>query len=48
VVDLDSTNGTFLNGMRIMPHQPRILRDGDEIRLGLLKIIVKLPNVPSM
>ena len=48
VVDLDSTNGTFLNGMRIMPHQPRILRDGDEIRLGLLKIIVKLRNVPSM
>jgi len=34
LVDLDSTNGTFLNGQRLIPHQPRVLRDGDEIRMG--------------
>ncbi len=48
VMDLGSTNGTFLNGVRILPHQPRILRDCDEIRLGLLKVIVKLRNVSSI
>ena len=36
LVDLDSTNGTFLNGQRLLPRQPRVLRDGDEIRLGRL------------
>ncbi|MCZ7539083.1 MAG: FHA domain-containing protein [Anaerolineae bacterium] len=36
LVDLDSTNGTFLNGQRLIPHQPRVLRDGDEIRMGRL------------
>ncbi len=34
LVDLDSANGTYLNGQRLASHQPRILRDGDEIRLG--------------
>lgn len=36
LVDLDSTNGTFLNGQRLLPNQPRVLRDGDEIRVGRL------------
>lgn len=36
IVDLDSANGTFLNGQRLAPNQPRLLRDGDEIRLGKL------------
>ncbi len=36
LVDLGSTNGTHLNGQRLIPHQPRVLRDGDEIRLGKL------------
>jgi len=34
VVDLGSTNGTFLNGERLRPNQPRPLRTGDKIRLG--------------
>lgn len=34
LIDLDSANGTYLNGQRLASHQPRILRDGDEIRLG--------------
>jgi hypothetical protein len=36
LTDLGSTNGTFLNEQRLMPNQPRILRDGDMIRLGHL------------
>lgn len=36
LVDLESTNGTHLNGQRLTPHQPRVLRDGDEIRMGRL------------
>jgi hypothetical protein len=36
LVDLGSVNGTHLNGQRLNPNQPRVLRDGDEIRLGKL------------
>jgi pSer/pThr/pTyr-binding forkhead associated (FHA) protein len=36
LVDLGSTNGTHLNGQRLIPNQPRVLRDGDEVRLGKL------------
>lgn len=36
LIDMNSANSTFLNGQRLMPDQPRILRDGDEIRLGQL------------
>jgi hypothetical protein len=36
LVDLGSVNGTHLNGQRLIPDQPRVLRDGDEIRLGRL------------
>ncbi len=36
VVDLDSPNGTFLNGQRLPPQQPSVLHDGDELRLGSL------------
>src|SRR5215472_15981956 len=31
VMDLDSTNGTWLNGRRLLPHHDRLLRDGDEL-----------------
>jgi len=36
LIDLGSVNGTHLNGQRLIPNQPRVLRDGDEIRLGKL------------
>jgi pSer/pThr/pTyr-binding forkhead associated (FHA) protein len=36
LVDMGSANGTYLNGNRLMRDQPRVLRDGDEIRLGRL------------
>lgn len=40
LVDLGSANSTFLNGQRLAPHQPGVLRDGDEIRLGRLVLRV--------
>lgn len=36
LLDLGSSNGTYLNGQRLVKDQPRVLRDGDEIRLGKL------------
>lgn len=40
VEDLGSANGTYLNGQRLVPHEARILRDGDELRMGRLVIRV--------
>lgn len=36
VVDMNSANGTYLNGQRLVPLQPRIVHDGDEVRFGKL------------
>lgn len=36
IYDLNSTNGTYINGVRLEPHRPYILHDGDELRLGKL------------
>ena len=40
VIDNNSSNGTFLNGQKLVANQPRILRNGDTIRLGHLTIEV--------
>lgn len=45
IVDMHSANSTFLNGQRLVPDQPRILRDGDEIRLGQLVLRVSFEDV---
>ena len=34
IEDAGSTNGTYLNGQKVVPEQPRSLRDFDHIRLG--------------
>lgn len=41
VTDLNSTNGTFRNGMRLMPNASELIEPGDEIRLGKLKFIYR-------
>ncbi|MDX2161089.1 MAG: FHA domain-containing protein [bacterium] len=41
LLDLESANGTHLNGQRLVPRQGRILRNGDEIRLGRLVLLVE-------
>jgi hypothetical protein len=40
LVDLGSRNATYLNGQQVNSSQPRLLRDGDEIRLGALSMRV--------
>lgn len=45
ITDLDSTNGTYLNGKRLIPYRPNILRDGDEIRLGDLRMLAMFVEV---
>lgn len=47
IEDLGSTNGTYLNGMKLYPHQPRMLRDGDELCLGHLVMRVHFLNLES-
>jgi hypothetical protein len=38
--DMDSTNGTMINGQKLAPRQPHPLHDGDTIQLG--KLILRL------
>jgi hypothetical protein len=38
VVDLDSANGTLLNGRRLTPQTPEAVRHGDIIQLGRLRL----------
>lgn len=40
IIDLGSANHTFINGQRLIAHQTRILRDGDELRFG--KLVVRI------
>lgn len=41
MTDLNSTNGTFKNGLRLEPNTTESLEPGDEIRLGKLKFIYR-------
>lgn len=38
LVDQSSANGTYLNGQKLVANQPRVLRDGDDVRLGHLVV----------
>lgn len=40
IIDLESTNGTFLAGNRLEPNTPTLVRKGDELLLGRLSIQV--------
>jgi pSer/pThr/pTyr-binding forkhead associated (FHA) protein len=37
VIDLDSTNGTFVNGVRV---ERRALKDGDRLGIGRVELVV--------
>jgi hypothetical protein len=45
IMDLGSSNGTYLNGRRLNPHAEETLNHGDVIALGKLKIQVLLRNI---
>ncbi|NLF74089.1 MAG: FHA domain-containing protein [Chloroflexi bacterium] len=47
LVDLGSANGTHLNGQRLTPDQPRVLRDGDEVRMGKLVFRIYFKTVST-
>ena len=40
IVDLESVNGSFLNGRRLSPHVPYIFKSGDKLSLANLEIII--------
>jgi hypothetical protein len=41
LLDLDSTNGTWLNGSYLKPGQRRMLSLGDRVELGLMGLVVR-------
>lgn len=40
LVDMGSTNGTWLNQARLIARKPYALRSGDEVRLGSLRLMI--------
>lgn len=40
VIDLDSTNGTWVNGKRLDPHEPVLLQNGDRVVLAKLALYI--------
>lgn len=49
IADLGSANGSYLNGQRMMAREVRVLRHGDELRLGKLVLMVSFrhPGKPT-
>lgn len=39
VTDMNTVNGTFINGTKLLPQEIRALRHGDELRLGQLTLM---------
>ncbi len=39
--DLDSVNGTYVDGRRLNPREPLVLRGGEEIQLGDVRLVYK-------
>lgn len=46
--DMGSANGTKVNGQRLHPKEVRVLRNGDELRLGRLVVLVKYRHPGAM
>jgi pSer/pThr/pTyr-binding forkhead associated (FHA) protein len=44
ITDMDSTNGTFVDGIRLQAHHPQLLRQGSELTLGRLRMQVMYKN----
>ena len=42
VEDVGSANGTFLNGQRLTPYLPHVLKNKDDLQLGTIKLQVIL------
>lgn len=46
IIDLKSTNGTFINGQRLQPFKPYRLRHGDELNTGEVRLDLTLDVMP--
>ncbi len=42
--DLDSANGTYVDGVRLRPHDPFALRGGEEVQIGDIRLIFHPPG----
>jgi len=42
LIDLGSANGTFVNGSRLSPHTPQVLRSGDRITIGKVHLVFRI------
>lgn len=47
IVDEGSTNGTFVGGIRLSPHTPRVVRNGDRVRVGRVWLEVRTGALPA-
>jgi hypothetical protein len=47
LIDFNSSNGTWLNGERLVPHKPHDLPSGSVIQLGRLKLVVVFSHPPG-
>lgn len=46
IEDLNTVNGTFLNRQKLIPGQPALLKNGDELRLGKLILLFTISQAP--
>src|SRR6516225_2596065 len=42
IVDLGSSNGTFVNEQQLVPNMPRLLHTGDQVRIGDMKFVYEV------
>jgi len=47
IIDLGSSNGTFVNEIRLAPSEPYRLKNGDMIRVGFLTMYIQLEHSPQ-
>ncbi len=45
IMDLDSANGTYINGKRLTPNVEQVVNHGDIVALGKLKIQILIKNI---
>ncbi len=48
IQDLDSTNGTHINGFRLQPKQPYKLRNNDRVEVGQMQVTLGITNSPTL
>lgn len=48
IMDLSSTNGTWLNDERLIPHKPYPLTSGSQLRLGRMRFVILFRTVSEI